>query len=75
MVQSTDRQIDALVYGLYGLTEEEIGVVERQDWRRTGCGRGYSPHLSGTMKQGNPVMDDATVSSNKELAAIAITQK
>ncbi len=24
----TDRQIDALVYELYGLTEEEIGVVE-----------------------------------------------
>jgi hypothetical protein len=27
-IESTDRQIDALVYELYGLTEEEIGVVE-----------------------------------------------
>ena len=27
-VKATDRQIDALVYELYGLTEEEIGVVE-----------------------------------------------
>jgi hypothetical protein len=27
-VQATDRQIDALVYELYGLTEEEIAIVE-----------------------------------------------
>ena len=27
-VEATDRQIDGLVYELYGLTEEEIGVVE-----------------------------------------------
>jgi hypothetical protein len=27
-IQATDRQIDALVYELYGLTEEEIAVVE-----------------------------------------------
>ena len=26
--EATDRQIDALVYELYGLTEEEIAVVE-----------------------------------------------
>jgi hypothetical protein len=26
-IESTDRQIDALVYELYGLTPEEIGVV------------------------------------------------
>jgi hypothetical protein len=25
---ATDRQIDQLVYELYGLTEEEIGIVE-----------------------------------------------
>ncbi|MFZ1756350.1 MAG: hypothetical protein WAU10_21550 [Caldilineaceae bacterium] len=25
---ATDRQIDGLVYALYGLTEEEIGIVE-----------------------------------------------
>jgi len=25
---ATDRQIDALVYELYGLTEEEIAIVE-----------------------------------------------
>jgi len=27
-IEATDQQIDALVYELYGLTEEEIGVVE-----------------------------------------------
>jgi hypothetical protein len=27
-IEATDRQIDALVYELYGLTEEEVGVVE-----------------------------------------------
>jgi len=30
-IEATDRQIDALVYELYGLTEEEIGVVEGQE--------------------------------------------
>ena len=27
-VDATDAQIDGLVYALYGLTEEEVGVVE-----------------------------------------------
>ena len=27
-VEATDGQIDGLVYELYGLTEEEIGIVE-----------------------------------------------
>jgi len=27
-IESTDREIDALVYELYGLTEEEIRIVE-----------------------------------------------
>jgi predicted nucleic acid-binding Zn-ribbon protein len=27
-IEATDRQIDALVYELYGLTEEEIKIVE-----------------------------------------------
>ena len=27
-IDATDRQIDRLVYELYGLTEEEIAVVE-----------------------------------------------
>ena len=27
-VEATDRQIDALVYELYALTKEEIGIVE-----------------------------------------------
>jgi len=27
-INVTDRQIDKLVYELYGLTEEEIGIVE-----------------------------------------------
>jgi hypothetical protein len=30
-IEATDRQIDGLVYELYGLTEEEIGVVEATD--------------------------------------------
>ena len=28
LIEATDRQIDALVYELYGLTEEEIRIVE-----------------------------------------------
>jgi len=28
MIEAIDRQIDALVYELYGLTEEEIKIVE-----------------------------------------------
>lgn len=27
-IDKTDKEIDAMVYGLYGLTEEEIGIVE-----------------------------------------------
>ena len=27
-IEATDRQIDTLVYELYGLSEEEIGAVE-----------------------------------------------
>ena len=27
-IDATDRQIDALVYQLYGLTDEEIAIVE-----------------------------------------------
>jgi hypothetical protein len=27
-IESTDRQIDSLVYGLYGLTADEIAVIE-----------------------------------------------
>jgi hypothetical protein len=27
-IDATDRQIDALVYELYGLTEEEIKIIE-----------------------------------------------
>ena len=27
-IEAADRQIDALVYELYGLTEEEIAIVE-----------------------------------------------
>ena len=28
-IEATDQQIDQLVYELYGLTEEEIGIVEK----------------------------------------------
>ena len=27
-IDATDKQIDRLVYALYGLTEEEIGIAE-----------------------------------------------
>ena len=27
-IEATDRQIDRLFYGLYGLTDEEIGIIE-----------------------------------------------
>ena len=27
-IEATDREIDALVYELYGLTDEEIAIVE-----------------------------------------------
>lgn len=27
-IEATDRQIDGLVYGLYGLMDEEIRIVE-----------------------------------------------
>jgi hypothetical protein len=30
-IKTTDRKIDALVYELYGLSEEEIRVVEGDD--------------------------------------------
>jgi len=34
-IEATDDEIDALVYELYGLTEEEIALVERW-WQRLG---------------------------------------
>ena len=30
-IEATDRQIDRLVYELYGLSEKEVGVVEKRD--------------------------------------------
>jgi len=30
-IEATDEEVDALVYELYGLTEEEIAVVQRSD--------------------------------------------
>ena len=30
-IDATDQEIDALVYELYGLTEEEIAIVEGRD--------------------------------------------
>ena len=32
-IEATDRQIDALVYELCGLTEEEITIIEREGER------------------------------------------
>ena len=36
-IEATDRQIDALVYELYGLTEEEIKIIEGD--HRDGVGK------------------------------------
>ena len=33
-IAATDRMIDQLVYQLYGLTEEEIGIVEEAGLQR-----------------------------------------
>ena len=33
-ISATDRQIDRLVYELYGLTDNEIGIVEEATTRR-----------------------------------------
>lgn len=30
-IEATDEEIDGLVYELYELSDEEIGIVERQD--------------------------------------------
>jgi hypothetical protein len=30
-IEATDQEIDALVYELYGLTEEEIAIVEGRE--------------------------------------------
>lgn len=29
-INTTDKQIDKVTYDLYGLTEEEIGIVEKE---------------------------------------------
>ena len=31
-IAATDKEINALVYKLYGLTDEEIAVVEGTEW-------------------------------------------
>ena len=35
-IDATDRQIDQLVYELYGLTDQEIAIVEEAERRRCG---------------------------------------
>ena len=35
-INATDKQIDALVYGLYGLTQEEVAIVEGTQERSSG---------------------------------------
>jgi len=30
-IEATDRQVDQLVYQLYGLTDEEVALVEGQE--------------------------------------------
>ena len=35
-IETTDGQIDALVYELYGLTEEEVGIIENDQVEAVG---------------------------------------
>ncbi|HEV3142472.1 MAG TPA: hypothetical protein VGZ47_01155 [Gemmataceae bacterium] len=42
-ISATDRQIDALVYDLYGLTEEEICIVEEGNGERKRMMEASSP--------------------------------
>jgi len=44
----TDRLIDAVVYRLYGLTEEEIRVGAGDEWKRGGdlYGRPVPPEIA-----------------------------
>jgi hypothetical protein len=30
-IEKTDKEIDKMVYALYGLTEEEIAIVEKKE--------------------------------------------
>jgi len=47
-IEATDRQIDRLVYELYGLTEEEIEIVEDA----TGDRRVKNPSIRLTTRRG-----------------------
>jgi len=60
-VDGTDRQIDQLVYALYGLTDDEIKIVEETS--RVACGRGTSRTTEETFStctacQGRDTDDD-----------------
>lgn len=66
IIDATDREIDRLVYDLYGLTEEEIGIVEacgesfdvaRDRLSRTTCGEPFDK------TQDRPGRTGATVAS------------
>jgi hypothetical protein len=52
-IEVTDADTDALVYELYGLTEEEIAIVEGQEHSDLGAqGRhlpGHRHHLNGAI--------------------------
>jgi hypothetical protein len=47
-IHATDRQIDALVYDLYGLTEEEIKIVEGSETTPP-----YPPHFEDQKWRGS----------------------
>ena len=33
-INATDREIDGMVYGLYGLSEEEVGIIENKNQKK-----------------------------------------
>ena len=44
---ATDRQIDSIVYDLYGLTEDEIQIVERAVSTKSAPKNSNNPNASG----------------------------
>ena len=49
-IDATDAQIDALVYALYGLTEEKIKIVEGADRHTTDSDHGLHGLIMGTVE-------------------------
>ena len=51
IIQQTDKEIDAMVYALYGLSEEEVKIVEGIEWSLKGLNINNSEWNSGRNKK------------------------